>query len=44
MNNYQARIACSDGSAAYGTSMQVTVVLGEALTCTITNTRKLFKV
>jgi len=44
MNNYQARIACSDGSAAYATSMQVTVVLGEALTCTITNTRKLFKV
>ena len=44
MSNYQARIACSDGSAAYGTSMQVNVVLGEALTCTITNTRKLFKV
>jgi hypothetical protein len=44
MNNYQARIACSDGSAAYATSMQVNVVQGEALTCTITNTRKLFKV
>jgi hypothetical protein len=44
MTKYQARIACSDGSAAYGTSLQVTVVLGEQLTCTITNTRKLFKV
>lgn len=44
MNNYQARIACSDGSAAYATSMQVTVVLGEQLSCTITNTRKIFKV
>jgi len=44
MNNYQARISCSDGSAAYGTSLQVTVALGDQLTCTITNTRKLFKV
>ena len=44
MNNYQARIACSDGSAAYATSLQVTVSQGEQLTCTITNTRKLFKV
>jgi hypothetical protein len=43
LGNYQARIACSDGSAAYATSLQVTVVLGEALNCTITNTRKLFK-
>jgi hypothetical protein len=44
LSNYQARIACSDGSAAYGTSMQVTLTAGEQLTCTITNTRKLFKV
>jgi hypothetical protein len=44
MNNYQARIACSDGSAAYGTSLQVNVALGDQLSCTITNTRKLFKV
>lgn len=44
MSNYQARISCSDGSAAYGTSLQVTVALGDQLNCTITNTRKLFKV
>jgi hypothetical protein len=43
LSNYQARIACSDGSAAYGTSLQVTITTGEQLTCTITNTRKLFK-
>jgi prealbumin domain-containing protein len=44
MSNYQARISCSDGSAGYGTSLQVTVALGDSLSCTITNTRKLFKV
>ncbi len=44
MSNYQARIACSDGSAVYGTSLQVTVALGDQLNCTITNTRKLFRV
>ena len=43
MSNYTARIACSDGSAAYATSLQVTVALGDQLTCVITNTRKLFK-
>ena len=44
MSNYQARISCSDGSAGYGTSLLVTVALGDQLSCTITNTRKLFKV
>jgi hypothetical protein len=45
MSNYTARIACSDGSAGYGTSLSgVTVDNGDAITCTITNTRKLFKV
>jgi len=44
MSNYTARISCSDGSFTYGTSLVVNVVLGENLTCIITNTRKLFKV
>jgi hypothetical protein len=42
--NYTARIACSDGSAGYGTSLSgVHVANGATVTCTITNTRKLFK-
>jgi hypothetical protein len=43
-SNYQARIQCSDGSAAYGTSLSgITVASGTQVTCVITNTRKLFK-
>ena len=44
MSNYTPRIACSDGSSAWGTSLQVTVALGDQLDCTITNTRKLYRV
>jgi hypothetical protein len=44
MSNYRAWISCSDGSTANATSLQVTVALGDQLTCTITNTRKLFRV
>ncbi len=44
MSNYTARIACSDGSAGYGTSLSgIQVSAGGSVTCTITNTRKLFK-
>jgi hypothetical protein len=44
LGNYTARIACSDGSAGYGTSLSgIQVNLGDNVTCTITNTRKLFK-
>ena len=44
LSNYTARIACSDGSAGYGTSLSgITVNNGDNVTCTITNTRKLFK-
>jgi hypothetical protein len=44
LGNYTARIACSDGSAGYGTSLSgITVGAGGNVTCTITNTRRLFK-
>jgi Prealbumin-like fold domain len=43
LGNYTARIACSDGSAAYSTSLPVHVDPGQNITCTITNTRKLFR-
>jgi len=44
LGNYTARIECSDGSAGYGTSLSgIQVNLGDAVNCTITNTRKLFK-
>jgi hypothetical protein len=44
LGNYTARIQCSDGSAGYGTSLSgIQVNLGDSVTCTITNTRKLFK-
>jgi hypothetical protein len=44
LGNYTARIECSDGSAGYGTSLSgIQVNLGDNVTCTITNTRKLFK-
>jgi hypothetical protein len=45
LGNYQARIECSDGSYGYGTSLSgVYVPTGGSVTCTITNTRKLFRV
>jgi hypothetical protein len=45
LGNYTARIECSDGAAGYGTSLSgVQVNSGENITCTITNTRKLFRV
>jgi hypothetical protein len=44
MGNYTTRIACSNGAAGYGTSLSgITVNNGNAIICTITNTRKLFK-
>jgi hypothetical protein len=44
LGNYTTRIECSDGSAGYGTSLSgVQVSGGGNVTCTITNTRKLFK-
>jgi hypothetical protein len=44
LGSYTTRIACSDGSVGYGTSLSgVTVTSGGSVTCTITNTRKLFK-
>ncbi len=44
LGNYQARISCSDGSAAYATSLSgIHVTNGSTTYCTITNTRRLFK-
>jgi prealbumin domain-containing protein len=45
LGNYTTKIACSHGSAGNGTSLNgIQVNAGDNLTCTITNTRKLFKV
>ena len=45
LSNYTTRIACSDGSSGYTTSLSgITVNQLDNITCTITNTRKLFKV
>jgi uncharacterized repeat protein (TIGR01451 family) len=42
---YVPRIECTDGSASYGTSLSgIHVGLGDNVTCTITNTRRLRKV
>jgi hypothetical protein len=44
LSNYTARIACSNGLAGYGTSLSgIQAAVGDHITCTITNTRKLFK-
>jgi hypothetical protein len=44
-SNFASRIDCSDGSSGNGTSLSgVYVAPGGSTTCTITNTRKLFKV
>jgi hypothetical protein len=41
---YTTRIACSDGSAGYGTSLSgITVNPLDNVTCTVTNTSKLFR-
>jgi outer membrane protein assembly factor BamB len=42
-NHYVSQISCTDGSSAHGTSLNVTVTYGDAVTCTITNTRKLYR-
>jgi uncharacterized repeat protein (TIGR01451 family) len=45
LGNYVPRIVCSDGSAGYGTSLSgVHVAVGDDITCTITNTRRLHRV
>lgn len=45
LGNYTAKIVCSDGSSGFGTSLSgVQVNAGDNVTCTITNTRKLYKV
>ncbi len=45
LGNYVTRIQCSDGSAGWGTSLSgVHVNPLQNVTCTITNTRKLFRV
>src|SRR5262249_3927028 len=41
--HYSSVISCSDGSSGRGTSLNVYLGSGEALTCTITNTRKLYR-
>jgi len=43
MNNYRAGIACSTGDSTQGTSLTINVPANTPVTCTITNTRKLFK-
>jgi hypothetical protein len=43
LGNYVPRIECSNGAAGYGTSLSVQVASLTQVTCTITNTRKLFK-
>jgi hypothetical protein len=40
LNDYSSSIQCSDGSSSAGTSVQLTVSIGDELTCTITNQRK----
>ncbi len=45
MSKYSAKISCSDGSAGNGTSLSgvTPATVATVVTCTITNTRKLFK-
>ncbi len=43
MSNYRAGIACSTGDSTQGTSLTIDVPANTPVSCTITNTRKLFK-
>ena len=43
LSNYRAGIVCSTGDSTQGTSLTINVPAGASVSCTITNTRKLFR-